>query len=161
MGDEFTRLKHFPHNVAAADELALDVKLRNRRPIGVILDALAQISVFEHIDAFEVHADIIEDLYDLAREAAHRKLMRALHDQNDVVGSDFGFNRVLSAHRMCPLYPRSRRGVFTVELSLCQIVLRRQSVNGVGKVNVLIQKIVQFKRTNLGEVVDPCDRVIG
>ena len=53
MGNELAGLEHFPHDIAAADEFALYIELRNGWPVGVILDALAQIGVFEHIDAFE------------------------------------------------------------------------------------------------------------
>src|SRR5262249_24095376 len=48
---QFARLKHFADDVAAADEFALDVKLRDRGPIGVGLDALAQVVRFEHVQA--------------------------------------------------------------------------------------------------------------
>ena len=43
MRREFARLEHFPDNVAAAKELAFDVKLRDRRPVGKILDSLADL----------------------------------------------------------------------------------------------------------------------
>jgi hypothetical protein len=38
-------LKHLAHDVAAADELALDVELGDGRPGGEVLDALAQARV--------------------------------------------------------------------------------------------------------------------
>src|SRR5262245_32988527 len=38
---ELARGVHLAHDVAAADELAADEDLRNRRPVGVLLDALA------------------------------------------------------------------------------------------------------------------------
>ena len=40
---QFAGLEHLTDDVASADELALDVKLGNRRPIGVFLDALANV----------------------------------------------------------------------------------------------------------------------
>jgi hypothetical protein len=40
-GCQLAGLGHFPHNVTAANELTLDVKLRNRRPLSEIFDALA------------------------------------------------------------------------------------------------------------------------
>src|SRR5579863_2013583 len=95
MGDEFARLKHLADNVAAADEFAFDVKLRDRRPIGVFLDALAEVGVLENTDPFERRADVIEDLHDLAGKAAHRKLRRALHEQHDRVFGDFLFDLIL------------------------------------------------------------------
>src|ERR1700674_47416 len=42
-GRELPSLEHLADDVAAADELALDVELRDRRPVGVGLDAVAQI----------------------------------------------------------------------------------------------------------------------
>ena len=44
-------LEHFADDVAAADELALDVELRQRRPVGIGLDAVAQFGIFQHVDA--------------------------------------------------------------------------------------------------------------
>src|SRR5215216_6223516 len=82
---KLARLEHLGDNVAAADELALDIKLRDRRPIGIGLDALAQLVAFENVDPFEGHADMIEDLNDATREAAHRDVGGALHEQHDVV----------------------------------------------------------------------------
>src|SRR5262249_55181523 len=40
---QFPGLEHFADDVAAADELALDVKLRDRGPVRIGLDALTQI----------------------------------------------------------------------------------------------------------------------
>jgi hypothetical protein len=37
---EFTRERHLGDDVAAADEFALDVKLRDGGPVGIVLDAL-------------------------------------------------------------------------------------------------------------------------
>ena len=76
--------------VGAADKLALDVKLRDGRPVGVILDALAQLVAFENVGAAEFDAEILQNLYDLAGEAALRKVRGALHEQEDVVGLDGG-----------------------------------------------------------------------
>lgn len=53
MRHKFARLEHLADDVAAADEFALHTELRDRRPIGVILDALTQINAFEHVDVFE------------------------------------------------------------------------------------------------------------
>ena len=38
---QFAGLEHLAHDIAAADELALDVELRNGRPVGIGLDAVA------------------------------------------------------------------------------------------------------------------------
>ena len=42
-------MEHLADYIAAADELSFDVKLRNRRPIGEILNAPAQRRVAEHV----------------------------------------------------------------------------------------------------------------
>ena len=72
-GLQLAGLEHLADDVAAADELALDVKLRDGRPVGVFLDALAQLGRGQHVDALVVDAEIVEDLHDLAGEAALRK----------------------------------------------------------------------------------------
>ena len=66
MGSEFARLEHLAHDVTAADEFALDIELRDRRPVRVVLDALTDIGIREHVHAFEGNAKIVEDLHDLA-----------------------------------------------------------------------------------------------
>src|SRR5688572_19650450 len=72
-GLQFAGLEHLAHDVAAADELALHVELRDRRPVRVVLYPLAQIGGGEHVDALVVDAEVVEDLDDLAGEAALRK----------------------------------------------------------------------------------------
>src|SRR5881398_4116025 len=47
---ELAAFEHLHHDVGAADELALDVKLGDRRPVGIFLDALADLRVLEHVD---------------------------------------------------------------------------------------------------------------
>src|SRR3954463_3653505 len=93
VGEELLQLaglEHLAGDVAAADELALDVELRDRRPVRIGLDALADLLVLEHVDALERLPDVVEDLDHLAREAAHRELRRALHEEHHVVGLHFG-----------------------------------------------------------------------
>src|SRR4051812_9629314 len=64
---QLARLEHLPHDVAAADELALDVDLRDGGPLRVGLDALAKIIGLEDVDAFVWDTEVIEDLHDLTR----------------------------------------------------------------------------------------------
>src|SRR6185437_13117873 len=47
---QLARLVHLAHDVAAADEFAVDVKLRDRRPVGELLDAIADFRVLQHVD---------------------------------------------------------------------------------------------------------------
>jgi len=82
-------LEHLADDVAAADELALDVELRDGRPVAVDLDAFAHGVVGQHVDALVGHAEVAEDLGDLAGEAALREVRRAFHEQHDVVRLHF------------------------------------------------------------------------
>src|SRR5688572_31202335 len=57
---QLASLEHLAHDVAAADELALHIELRNGRPAGEVLDALAQAGVGQHVDALELDAHLRE-----------------------------------------------------------------------------------------------------
>src|SRR5262249_1592268 len=50
-GLQLAGLEHLAHDVAAAHKLALDVELRNGRPVGIGLDADSQVVGVEHIEA--------------------------------------------------------------------------------------------------------------
>src|SRR5258707_14423494 len=104
---KLARLKHFADDVAAADEFALDVELRDRGPIGIGLDALAQIVRFEHVQALIAHAEMIENLHHLSGKSAHRKLRRALHEQHHVVAFELIVDEFLDGHRI-PHVPATR-----------------------------------------------------
>src|SRR5437762_2817837 len=67
---QLARLEHLANDVAAADELALDVELRNGRPVGIGLDAVAQVVGLQDVQPFVRHADVVEDLNDLSGEPA-------------------------------------------------------------------------------------------
>lgn len=68
---QLTRLKQLGHDVRPTHELALDVELRNGRPVGEIFDGLAYFVIFEHIDGDKVtNAAGLEDLDRPARKAA-------------------------------------------------------------------------------------------
>src|SRR5262245_5402200 len=99
---ELARLEHLADDVAAADELALHVELRNGRPVGEFLDALAQLVVLEHVEAFVGNAEVVEDLHDLAREPAHRELRRSLHEQHHVVRLHLVGDELVDGHRLRP-----------------------------------------------------------
>src|SRR5580700_7507192 len=51
-------LEHLADDVAAADELALDVKLGNGRPVGIGLDAVAKLVVLQHVQSLIGHAEM-------------------------------------------------------------------------------------------------------
>src|SRR5215472_8937001 len=105
-GLQFAGLEHLADDVAAADEFALDVELRNGRPVRVRLDALAQVVVLEHVEPFVGHAEMIEDLHDLPGEAAHRELRRALHEQHHLVRLDLIIDELVDGHYGHPHWHR-------------------------------------------------------
>src|SRR5258706_4182968 len=65
---KLTGLEHFAHDVASADEFALDVELRDRRPVGVDLDAIPQFGRVVHIERLVSDPDIFENLDQLTRK---------------------------------------------------------------------------------------------
>src|SRR5262249_28364793 len=66
-------LVHLAHDVAAADEFAVDVELRNGRPVGVVLDPLPDAGVGEHVDREElVDPAGVQHLHRHLREPALR-----------------------------------------------------------------------------------------
>src|ERR1700761_1357137 len=100
---QLTGLEHLADDIAAADELALDVKLGNGRPVRIGLDAVAQLGGFENVQTLIADPDVIEDLHHLAGKTALRKLRRALHEQHDVVRLHFIVDELLDAHSFFPL----------------------------------------------------------
>src|SRR3954471_2185752 len=78
-------LEHLHHDVGTAEEFALHVELRHGRPIGIVLDAGADLRVLEDVDGLVLHGEMIEDRDGAAGKAALRKERRALHEQHDVV----------------------------------------------------------------------------
>jgi len=117
-------LEHLADDIAAADELSLHVQLRNRRPVGVFLDSLAQLVGSEDIDALVVDAEVVEDLHDLTREAAQRLVGGALHEEHDVVGLDLVVDEIMnSGHRSVLSIPGSRPGAPVSEYPRLSIVV--------------------------------------
>jgi hypothetical protein len=83
---QVTILVHRHKNIRTTDEILLDVELRNRRPIGVLLDTLSQLRVLENIkggELFGVDALKAEDLDGGARKAALGCLGGSLHEEDD------------------------------------------------------------------------------
>src|SRR5271154_5105450 len=76
------------NDIAAADELAVDVNLRNCRPVAVALDPFAQLRVAQHVGRRVRHAQLIEDRNRRGRKAALRKAAIALHENHDLVFFD-------------------------------------------------------------------------
>src|SRR5690606_18809388 len=97
----WSRLEHFGqlaglvqvgHDVAAADQLAVDVELRIRGPVGVALQSLAQVRIQEDVVRLEVDADLPQDADDLGREATLRERLGALHEEHDLAAAEQALN---------------------------------------------------------------------
>src|SRR5882757_354434 len=103
---KLTGLEHFAHDVASADEFALDVELRDRGPVGVDLDAIPQFGRVVHIERLVSDPDVFENLDQLTRKSALRKLRRAFHEEHDVVRPYFVLDELFDAHdlisSLCP-----------------------------------------------------------
>lgn len=83
---QITVLMHRDQNIRSTNKLLRDVELRNRRPVGVLLDTLTQLRIFEDVEGGEligVDALQAEDLDGGARKAALRCLGGSLHEEND------------------------------------------------------------------------------
>jgi len=96
---QFARLVQLADDIGAADELALDVELGNRGPVGEVLDALADLRILEHVDRMEfLHAAGLQDLNDAGGEPALRNLRRALHEEHHRVRLDLLLDALLNVH---------------------------------------------------------------
>ena len=80
---------HLFDNVAPSHKVALDVKLRDGRPVGVLLDPLTHGLVSEDVDIL-VFLDTVEleDLHHVVAEATPRHLSGTFHEKDCVVGGD-------------------------------------------------------------------------
>src|SRR6267142_1812473 len=105
---QLTGLEHFAHDVASADEFALDVELRDRGPVGVDLDSIPQCGRVVHIERLVSDPDVFEDLDQMTRKSALWKLWRALHEEHDVVRPYFILNELFDAHYLISVLFRYR-----------------------------------------------------
>src|SRR6266446_6208062 len=89
---ELSGFEHFADDVAAADELAFDVELRNRWPVRECLDPLPERWIAEHVDTFELDAQVAQRLYHQVGKTALREDRSALHEQHDIVPADLALD---------------------------------------------------------------------
>ncbi len=82
-GLEFAGLVHFGDDIAAADEFAFDVELRDCGPVGEFFDTVSDFRVFEDVDGFEWDLGMFEDLDDACGESALREHGCAFHEEHD------------------------------------------------------------------------------
>jgi hypothetical protein len=76
------------HDVATADQLALDVELRDRGPGRVHLDALTNRRIRENVDGLIIRKHAVQDLDGLGGKAALGLLAVPLHEEQHRVGID-------------------------------------------------------------------------
>ena len=88
---QFASLEHFFDDVGAADKFTLDVELGNGWPIRKGLDAVTDAHIFEHIDVFEIDAEMIKNLHAQARKSTLWCLVLAFHEQYHIIGCE-GFS---------------------------------------------------------------------
>ena len=87
---------HLQQNIASAHELALEVDLRNGRPIRKVLDALPQSLVLEDVVRREGNVVHAEDLDHGVGEAASGLLGYAFHEDDHVGLLDQGPDAVFN-----------------------------------------------------------------
>src|SRR5574340_426316 len=96
---DFALLVHLDHDVGPADQFALDVQLREGRPVGVVLQVFEDFRVGQHVDGQEIlYTASLQDLRSARREAALRKLWRAFHVQYDGIVGDLVTDAVEGGH---------------------------------------------------------------
>src|SRR5687767_3342580 len=89
---KLTFFEKLRHDIAAADELASDVQLRNGGPVRILLDAVAHRGVGKHVHVLEVRACFFQDLHDLRGKSALREQLVPLHEQHHTLAVDHALN---------------------------------------------------------------------
>src|SRR3954447_10005253 len=82
---ELAVLVQLDHDVATAHQLAVDEQLGDGRPPGVGREHLADARIGEDVHRGILGAEPVQALDDLHREAAARRVRRALHEQHHPV----------------------------------------------------------------------------
>ena len=80
---EFPGVVHLNQDIGAANELALHIHLRDGGPAGILLDALADLHIGEHIEGFEGNTQRVQDLHHVVGETALGHQLVALHEHKD------------------------------------------------------------------------------
>ena len=82
---QLTLLEHLADDVAASDELAFDVELGDRRPVGECLNTFANAGVIQHVDVLVGHAQVAKHLGHLSREATLWEFRCAFHEKHNII----------------------------------------------------------------------------
>ena len=80
---------HFFDDVTSTHKVTLDVKLRNCRPVRVLLDTLTHLLISEDVNVLVISNTVeLEHLHNVVTETASGHLLRALHEENCIVCGD-------------------------------------------------------------------------
>src|SRR5258708_17435631 len=82
---QLASLMQLANDIASADELAVNIYLRDRRPIAVALDPITQFGIAQNVGGLVGHAQLLEDRDLLSRESALRKTSVALPEDHDLL----------------------------------------------------------------------------
>src|ERR1700733_16318552 len=99
---ELTVAIHLERDIAAADQLAVDVQLRVGRPVRVTFERLAQFRIVEDIDVMKLGAKVAQRCDRLGRKSALRKVGVAFHEQHHRGGGEFFADPIVDIHRNSP-----------------------------------------------------------
>src|SRR6266404_1278223 len=80
---EFAAAVHLQSDIAAPDQLAVNIELRIGGPVRVALECFAHLRLLENVDVLEVGADGAQGRNGLRRKSALWEIGRALHEQDD------------------------------------------------------------------------------
>ena len=92
---ELAALVHLQDDVAAADELAVHVELGDGRPAGVLLHALPNGRIGEHVEGLVLGEIVVEHVHHPRAEAALGGPAMPLHEEHHGVAFDHGVDAAL------------------------------------------------------------------
>src|SRR5262249_19052287 len=98
---EFAGFEHLADDIATADELAFDIELRNRWPVGECLDSMAERRIAEHVDTLELDAQMAQHLDHGTGKIALREDLCTFHEQHDIMLADLALDALLYWIRHC------------------------------------------------------------
>ena len=74
LGLQLAVFKHFLDNVRATNELALDIELRNGRPVRILLDPVMYGTVSQHVNGCKTNFALLQDLRSQTGETTLREI---------------------------------------------------------------------------------------
>src|SRR5690606_18008362 len=95
---QLSRFVELDRDVAAADQLAVHVELRERRPVRVRLQSLANLRVLEDVHVCEFRTDLAEHADRARRESALREVGGSLHVEQHRIGLQLLLDPFVDVH---------------------------------------------------------------